>query len=43
VFVLYPAEVYARARKAGSELIAAIEREGVALWTRSDERSSVHG
>jgi predicted nucleotidyltransferase len=40
VFVLYPAEVYARARVAGSELLAAVEREGVPLWTMSAERSS---
>ncbi len=37
---LYPAEVYARARAAGSELLAAVEREGVPLWTMSAERSS---
>lgn len=40
VFVLYPASVYARARASGSELVAAVEREGTPLWTRSDERSS---
>lgn len=42
VFVLYPLEEYERARAAGSELIAAVEREGVVLWTRSAERSSAH-
>ncbi len=40
VFVLYPSEVYARARAGGSELVAAVEREGVPLWTRNDTRSS---
>ncbi len=40
VFTLYPATAYAAARAAGSELIAAVEREGEALWTRSGAPSS---
>jgi predicted nucleotidyltransferase len=38
--VLYPGDAYARARTSGSELAQAVEREGVVLWTRSEERSS---
>lgn len=40
VFILYPADTYERARAGGSELVLAVEREGVPLWTKSDERSS---
>jgi len=42
VFLLYPFDEYARARRNGSELIASIEREGIILWTRNEERSSEH-
>jgi hypothetical protein len=40
VFTLYPATTYGAARAAGSELIAAVEREGEALWTRGGAPSS---
>jgi hypothetical protein len=40
VFVLYSAAEYAQARAGGSELVAAVEQEGVPLWTRSEARSS---
>jgi predicted nucleotidyltransferase len=40
VFLLYPVDVYERARAAGSELIVNATREGMVLWMRSDERSS---
>jgi pimeloyl-ACP methyl ester carboxylesterase len=42
VFVLYPAAAYEAARAAGSEFVAALGREGEALWTRSGEPSSAH-
>ena len=42
VFVLYDGAEYARARAGGSELVAAVEHEGIPLWTRSETRSSRH-
>jgi predicted nucleotidyltransferase len=41
VFVLYPASTYDVARAHGSEFVAAVEREGKVLWTRSDTPSSM--
>jgi len=38
--VLYPADAYAQALTSGSELAKIVAREGVVLWTRSEERSS---
>jgi len=43
VFVLYPIGTYDVARAHGSEFVAAVEREGELLWTRSDMPSSVPG
>ena len=39
--VLYPSTTWAHARASGSELVAAVEREGVTLWTRNGEHSSL--
>jgi len=41
--VLYPRDAWERARRSGSELVAAVEREGVTLWTRNDAHSSARG
>jgi predicted nucleotidyltransferase len=42
VLVIYPEDAWEHARASGSELVAAVEREGVVLWTRNDAGSSSH-